>query len=360
MNGAAALLLAFVALRGAVLPPAALPQGFPAPRVPAGNPMSPEKVELGRRLFYDARLSGNGTQSCASCHEQARAFTDGRSRAVGSTGATHPRAAMSLANAAYAASLTWSDPRVRGLEEQAVVPLDNEHPVEMGARHHEKEIEGRLRSEPVYRDLFPRAFPGDAQPITLRNARRAIASFERTIVSGDSPYDRYVWRDDASVMTDGARRGMALFFSERLACGSCHGGFAFAGPAVWRGGASGPARMVNNGIAGGGRFKIPTLRNIAATAPYMHDGRYATLDEVVEHYARGGDLNADRSKLVRGFTITAQEKCDVVAFLESLTDEEFLRNPALGDPWKKSSPHPGPLKNTGGNPPRPPAPGEGD
>ncbi|HKA37450.1 MAG TPA: cytochrome c peroxidase [Thermoanaerobaculia bacterium] len=333
MNGAA-LLLAILLSRGTAAAPAGLPRGFPAPRVPAENPMSGEKVELGRRLFYDPRLSGNGTQSCASCHEQARAFTDGRSRAIGSTGATHPRAAMSLANAAYAASLTWSDPRVRGLEEQALVPLTNEHPVEMGVRRHEKEVLSRLRAEPVYRDLFPRAFPGEAEPITLRNARRAIASFERTIVSGDSAYDRFVWRDDTAGMSEEARRGMSLFFSERLACGSCHGGLAFAGPALWRGGPSVAPRLVNNGIAGGGRFKIPTLRNIAATAPYMHDGRYATLDEVLEHYARGGDRNPDRSRLIRGFSMTAQEKCDIVAFLESLTDEELLRNPELSDPWK--------------------------
>ena len=337
MIGAAALLLAALLSRGTAAATAGLPQGFPAARVPAGNPMSADKVELGRRLFYDARLSGNGTQSCASCHEQARAFTDGRPRAVGSTGAIHPRAAMSLANAAYAASLTWSDARVRGLEEQALVPLTNEHPVEMGARGREKEIVERLRREPVYRDLFPRAFPADAEPITLSNARRAIASFERTIVSGDSAYDRLVWRDDPAAMSETARRGMALFFSERLACASCHGGFALGGPALWRGGASAPPRLLNNGIAGAGRFKIPTLRNIAATAPYMHDGRYATLDEVVDHYARGGDRNRARSKLIRGFTLTPQEKCDLVAFLESLTDEEFLRNPSLGDPWREGS-----------------------
>ena len=343
MNGLAALFLAALLSPGAVRTAAVLPPGFPEPRVPAGNPMSPDKVELGRRLFYDRRLSGNGTQSCASCHAQGRAFTDGRPRAIGSTGATHPRAAMSLANAAYAASLTWSDPSVRGLEEQAIVPLNNEHPVEMGARHHEKEILARLRAEPVYRELFPRAFPAEPEPITLANARRAIASFERTLVSGDSPYDRFVWRDDPTAISESARRGMALFFSEKLACGSCHGGLAFAGPAVWRGGPATAPRLVNNGIAGAGRFKIPTLRNVAATAPYMHDGRYATLDEVLDHYARGGDRNPERSKLVRGFELTPEEKCDVVAFLESLTDEEFLRNPALSDPWNESAPPPGPL-----------------
>jgi cytochrome c peroxidase len=336
VNGAPALFLAGLLLRAIAGLPADPPPGFPAPRVPAGNPMSAVKVELGRRLFYDARLSGNGTQSCASCHEQARAFTDGRPRAIGSTGALHPRAAMSLANAAYSASLTWADPKVRALEDQALVPLTNEHPVEMGVRGHENEVLARLRGEPLYRNLFPRAFPGQSDPITLANARRAIASFERTIVSGGSPYDRLVWRDDSTGFSEAARRGMSLFFSDRLACAKCHGGFTFTGAQVWRGGPAAAPLMVNNGISGGGRFKPPTLRNISATAPYMHDGRFASLEQVVDHYARGGEPTPARSPLVRGFVLTAGEKCDLVEFLESLTDEEFLKNPALSDPWRVS------------------------
>ena len=145
--------------------------------------MSAERVALGRRLFFDPRLSGNGTQSCASCHQPERAFTDGRARALGSTGQLHPRSAMSLANVAYSASLTWADPGKRTLEDQAAVPMENEHPVEMGVRGHEKEILARLAAEPVYADLFPRAFPGEHDPIRLVNVRNAIASFERTILS---------------------------------------------------------------------------------------------------------------------------------------------------------------------------------
>src|SRR5262249_37568684 len=135
--GSAFVLVTGFLLRALAVWPAALPPGFPPPRVPADNPMSLEKAELGRRLFYDSRLSGNGMQSCSSCHAQARAFTDGRGRALGSTGQEHPRGAMSLVNAAYSASLTWADPSVRVLEKQALVPLFNEHPVEMGARGRE-------------------------------------------------------------------------------------------------------------------------------------------------------------------------------------------------------------------------------
>ena len=321
--GSATLLLARLALLAiATAQPAPLP-GFPALRVPADNPVTAEKVALGRRLFYDRRLSGNGTQSCASCHEQARAFTDGRPRALGSTGQLHPRSAMSVANAAYSPSLTWIGGK-RSLEEQALGPLLNEHPVEMGARRHEREILARLRGEPVYRNLFPRAFPEERDPFTLANVARAIASFERTILSARSAWDRFVWDDDPTALSDSARRGMALFFSARLACSRCHEGPAFSGSRTL---------FANNGI-GQRRFRIPTLRNVAATAPYMHDGRFASLDDVIDHYTRGGTATASRSPLVRGFSLTSEEKCDLIAFLESLTDEELLSNPALSDPWR--------------------------
>ena len=310
--------------------------------------MSDEKRELGRRLFYDTRLSGNATQSCASCHQPARAFTDGRAHALGSTGQTHPRGAMSLANVAFSASLTWADPARRSLEGQARVPMENEHPIEMGMRGREREVLARLRAEPLYRDLFRRAFPGDPAPISLSNARKAIACFERTILSGNSAYDRYAWKDDRSGMSEAALRGMALFFSDRMSCSRCHTGFTFGGPAVWRGGGAARPAFASNGLAfdradpglakatgrfaDRGRFRVPTLRNVALTAPYMHDGRFATLGEVIDHYARGGD-SSNRSPLVRGFAASDEEKRDLVAFLESLTDEESLATAELSNPW---------------------------
>jgi len=300
--------------------------------VPADNPITAEKVALGRRLFYDVRLSGNGTQACASCHQQKRAFTDGRARAVGSTGETHPRGAMSLANAAYGASLTWADPDTTRLEEQMLVPLLSEHPVEMGLAGHEDEALARLRGDPLYARLFPAAFPGEGDAVSLVNVRKAIASFERTILSGDSPYDRLVWKDDRGALSPDARRGMALFFSERLACSKCHAGFTFSGPVQWKGGPAARPALEDNGL--GGRFRVPTLRNIAVTAPYMHDGRFATLEAVIDHYAKGGVPSPDRSALVKGFTITTEEKADLIAFLESLTDVDFVNHPLLADPWK--------------------------
>jgi cytochrome c peroxidase len=293
--------------------------------------MTVGKVALGRRLFYDVRLSGNGTQSCASCHQLERAFTDARARAIGSTGESHPRGAMSLANVAYAASLTWIEAGPRNLEEQMLVPLLGETPREMNLGGHEMEIAGRLGADPLYSSLFSDAFPGERGPMNLRNVQKAIASFERTIISGDSPYDRLVWRDDRGALAEPARRGMALFFSERLSCSKCHAGFTFSGPAAWEGGPKPEPVFHDNGL--GGRFRAPTLRNVAVTAPYMHDGRFATLEEVVDHYAKGGVASPGRSPLVRGFGITEAEKHDLVEFLKSLTDEGFLGNPELSNPF---------------------------
>lgn len=295
--------------------------------------MSEAKVALGRRLFYDVRLSGNGTQACASCHQQRRAFTDGRAHAVGSTGEVHPRSAMSLVNAAYGASLTWADAGQRSLEDQMRVPLLGDHPIEMGLNGREEEALARLRQDPLYSKLFSDSFPGEKAPVSLTNVRKAIAAFERTIISADSPYDRLVWKDERGALSEPARRGMALFFSDRLACSKCHAGFTFSGPAVWEGAPVSEPTLEDNGLEG--RFRVPTLRNVAVTAPYMHDGRFATLEEVGAHYARGGTPSPDRSPLVRGFSVTDDEKRDLVEFLRSLTDDGLLTKPDLADPWKK-------------------------
>jgi cytochrome c peroxidase len=344
-----------------------LPPGFPPPPVPADNPMNEAKVELGRRLFYDRRLSGNETQSCASCHEQARAFTDGRARAVGSTGESHRRSAMALVNVAYLPTLTWANPVLERLEEQALVPLFGENPVELGMAGKEAELLARLGADARYRALFPEAFPGEDDPLTVGNVAKALAAFQRTLLSGRSPYDRYV-AGEREALSPAARRGMELFFSERLECHHCHGGFNFTGAVVWEGKApeylfantglydvdgAGAYPAVDTGLfevtlapEDMGAFRAPTLRNVAVTAPYMHDGSIATLAEVIEdHYARGGRLVADgpeagdgrnnplKSGLVSGFTLTAGERDDLVAFLESLTDPEFLSDPRLADPF---------------------------
>lgn len=347
-----------------------LPLGFPVPVVPADNPMSEAKVELGRRLFYDPRLSGNQTYSCSSCHRQELAFTDARARALGSTGELHPRGSMSLGNVAYARTLNWADPEVDLLEEQARVPMFNREPIELGLAGREREVEERLRAEPLYRELFARAFSPSGESVTLDNVRRAIASFERTLISGDSPYDRLVFGGERTALSEDAWAGMRLFHSERLGCFECHSGSTFSGPVVHVGAPRSEPVFHNTGLyAIGanrsyppgnrglfehtrrrkhmGRFKAPTLRNIVLTAPYMHDGSIATLEAVLDLYAAGGRRipsgpqagdgasSPYKSPLVDGFDLTRAERHQLLAFLQSLTDETFITNPDFADPWQE-------------------------
>ena len=285
--------------------------------------MSAAKVELGRHLFYDKRMSVNGRESCATCHQQERAFTDGRARAEGTTGVLHPRSSMSLVNVAYAAALTWTNASLTSLEEQALIPMLGEEPVEMGLKGHERAFLAMLRGEAVYRELFAQAFPDERDPYTLGNVTKAIAAFERTIISMRSPYDRYRWGDDRTAISEAAKRGEILFSSsERAGCFQCHGGWNFTG-----------GRFFNTGVSHG-RFRAPSLRNIAVTAPYMHDGSMATLEEVIDHYAAGGRMeDPDKSPILRKFHLSDDERRDLVEFLKSLTDEELLHDPRWSDPW---------------------------
>lgn len=316
--------------------------------------MTEAKVRLGRHLFYDTRLSGNGTYACASCHQQKLAFTDGRPHALGSTGQSHARSAMSLANVAFNASYGWADPKTRTLEAQMAVPMFNEHPIELGLKGREREIETRFtKAEDVAQ--FQDAFPDDPAPVTLPNMVKAIAAFERTLISGNSPLDRYLYRDDRTALSTSARRGMDLFFSPRLRCSECHEGFNLSGDVTFQGGKPPTLTFHNTGLynvdgkgayppsdrgliditkrpSDMGRFRAPTLRNIALTAPYMHDGSLATLDDVVSHYVSGGVASPVKSNRIRTVRLSRAERKDLIAFLESLTDQTFITNPDFGPP----------------------------
>jgi len=344
-----------------------LPDDLPPPNVPFDNPMTAAKVELGRWLFYDTRLSGNQTMSCASCHLQALAFTDGKARSIGLTGVVHPRSSMSLVNAAYASRLTWANPLLNRLEDQALTPLLGEEPVEMGLGASPDRFATLLRSEAQYKDLTRRAFQGDDDPYSLLNGVRAISTFVRTIVSFESPYDHYL-RGDDKALSDAAIRGMDLFFSERLECFHCHGGFNFtdstthANTSIERVGyhntglynldGTGAYPEDNTGLydmtgqrRDMGRFKAPTLRNVAITAPYMHDGSVATLDDAIEHYRRGGRIIGEgptagdgrlspyKSEFVRGFELSDGERSDLIEFLGSLTDPIVLSDERFSNPF---------------------------
>lgn len=346
-----------------------LPAGFPAPKVPADNPITAEKAELGRYLFYDKRLSSNGTQACAGCHEQARAFTDGKARAVGSTGELHPRNSQGLANVAYAPTLTWGNPTLLTLEHQILIPIFGETPIELGVGADKDAVLARFRDDPAMAKRFAAAFPKRAEPVQWETVVAALATFVRTMISGDSPFDRYV--HNGGSLSDAARRGMNLFFSERLECHHCHGGFNFSEATTHAGSGFEAALFHNTGQynidgkgayppgnagvfeitadpADMGRFRPPSLRNVGVTAPYMHDGSVATLEQVIRNYERGGRLISHgkyagdgaksplKSGLVPGFTLTDSERSDLVAFLHSLTDETFLHDPRFSDPTKSA------------------------
>lgn len=336
-----------------------LPENFPRPRVPADNPMTWEKIELGRFLFYDTRLSGNQTQSCASCHEQSVAFTDALPRSIGSTGEVHPRGSMTLGNVAYSTTLTWANPLLTNLAQQALVPMFGERPVELGMAGREEELIARLWDDTRYRRLFREAYPDQDPPVTLVGIVNALATFQRTLISGNTPLDRWALGLDDDAISLSAIRGIDLFFSERLECFHCHGGFNFSDSVTHDGTVFDESAFHNNqlyNLDGNGayppdnqgvyeitrladdmgRFKAPSLRNIALTAPYMHDGSLETLDDVLDHYAAGGAPGIPArltSGFVRGFNLTRQERQDVLAFLQSLTDEEFVTTARFADPF---------------------------
>jgi cytochrome c peroxidase len=350
-----------------------LPKGFPKPYVPPDNPMTGAKVELGRYLFYDTRMSVNGKTSCATCHKQELAFTDGRAAGLGATGDSHSRGAMSLVNVSYSAALTWSNPQMKLLEEQALVPMFGQHPIELGLRQGDGFLP-MLRADAKYQALFEQAFPGDADRYTIDNVTKAIASFERSIISARSPYDRYHYQREDDAVSDAAKRGEVLFFNQHLLCFQCHGGFNFSDATVSESSPRRRAEFHNTGlynvpgassypapnvgiyeftkISGDmGKFKAPTLRNIALTAPYMHDGSIPTLEGVLDHYAAGGRTiasgpaagvghdNPNKDSRIAGFELSKQDRADLIEFLKSLTDLEVLHDPHFSDPWVSTKPH---------------------
>jgi cytochrome c peroxidase len=322
------------------------PRGFPHPAVPADNPMSAEKVALGRRLFFEPRLSATANYSCASCHRPELAYTDGKAHAVGATGESVRRAAMSLTNVAYNPAFTWGNARIGSLEEQMRQPLFSEHPVEMGLRGKGTAAMAALALDSNYPAQFSAAFPGDSAPLTMAHVIKAIAAFERTLISGRAPFDRYFFDDERSALSESAKRGMALFYSARVGCAQCHFGLNFSGPLVYEGHTEARAIYANTGLynmdghgaypstdaglieithrsADMGKFRVPTLRNVALTAPYMHDGSLSSLDEVLDHYVTGGHGSPGRDARVRPFKLTPADREDLLAFLSSLTDPEF-------------------------------------
>jgi cytochrome c peroxidase len=345
-----------------------LPAGVSSPHVPDLNPMNQDKVRLGRFLFYDSKLSEHGALSCASCHDPKQGFADPRGISISGSGEPLRKNAPGLANVGYQKILTWANPTLGTLEAQALVPLFGDNPEELHAAGTIGAFLEIARDTWPYRNLFPAAFDGANDPFSVSNIGRAIAAFERSIVSFGSPFDRYLQGDSHALNPD-AIRGKDLFFSDRFGCGSCHSGrnltlaAPLEGPQV-----SDEPIMRNTGLynlegrglypsnapglsefsgkaSDHGKFRIPSLRNVSLTAPYMHDGSIPSLDQVLDHYAAGGRrldpgthsgdgrLNPYKDALIRGFSIDADERRALLAFLESLTDPTLATNQAYANPW---------------------------
>jgi cytochrome c peroxidase len=349
-----------------------IPAWMPAPPVPDDNPMSTAKVELGRHLFYDARLSADGTVACVSCHVQDRAFTDGREVPIGINGTLGIRNAPGLANIGYLPLLTWANPHMDSLEFQALMPLFGDNPDEMGNNGQEAALFARLAADTYYQTAFAAAFPDRPAP-DLFTVTRALAAFQRSLISVNSAYDRFKYWGEKDALSEAAKRGEQLFFDHRFECYHCHSGIhftenlqtsrsAFAETGFHNTGlynidGAGAYPANNTGLmeltgdpADMGKFRTPSLRNVALTAPYFHDGSAETLADVLDHYRAGGRRITNgphagngaesplRDGMIVGNTATDAEAADIIAFLESLTDDGFLTNPAYGDPWPADHP----------------------
>ena len=312
------------------------PLGLPPLPIPADNPPTAETIALGRRLFYDKRLSKDDSLSCASCHNPALGFTDGTKISHGVGGMSGVRNAPTIANAAYFPLLFW-DGRAPNLEEQAASPIAN--PLEMN-QPHEVSV-SKLGKDPRYKVLFGQAFGSEG--ITLKRVENAIASFERTILSGDSPFDRYQFAGDKNALTPAQVRGLAIFTDPAKGnCSACH--TVNQKYALFT---DGKAHNIGIGVldtntfsdigryhqtkveTDKGAFITPTLRNIADTGPYMHDGSMKTLKEVVDYYAGGGNSNPYLDKEIRVINLSAQDREDLVQFLRSLSG---VMPPNIGPP----------------------------
>lgn len=293
-----------------------IPQGFPNPIIPEDNQLTYERIELGKRLFYDPILSKDGTISCGSCHKQEYAFADNTAISAGVEGRLGFRNSMSLANIAYQDAL-MREGGVPTLEMQILVPIQDHNEMDFNILS----VAEKLNLDSTYINASIRAYNRipDAYVIT-----RALASFERTMLSGNSNYDR-------NLLNEKQQDGKKLFFSHELACSSCHGTFLFTNQTIENNGLyevyedSGKYRLTNlqEDI---GKFKVPSLRNIEITAPYMHNGSISTLEEVIEHYASGGKNHFNKSEFITGFNITDNEKDNLIRFLKSLTDNNFTNN----------------------------------
>ncbi|MEX0725215.1 MAG: cytochrome c peroxidase [Planctomycetaceae bacterium] len=289
-----------------------VPAGLGAVSHPEGNPSTPEKIALGKQLYFDGRLSRDGKSSCASCHDPKKGWSNGDQFATGVEGKKGGRNSPTVLNTAYNKFQFW-DGRAGSLEEQALGPIQN--PIEMNMTL--EEVVGNLNQVAGYKEQFQKVFGTD---VTTQGMAHAIAAYERTILSGDAPFDKFKAGDTAA-LSESAQRGMKLFFG-KASCSACHTGPSFTDHAFHNVGVGmdkpepDVGREAISKLAGDrGSFKTPGLRDIARSAPYMHDGSLKTLEEVVEHYSKGGVANPQLDEEIFELKLTAEEKADLVTFL---------------------------------------------
>ena len=304
--------------------PVGLSESLWAKRIPKDNPLSREKIALGRALYFDKRLSIDGTVSCATCHDPALAFTDANVVSLGGRETRGTRNAPTILNTAFNQIFFW-DGRARSLEEQVKHPLLS--PLEMGMTS-EKNLVARLASIPEYQKQFKQVFKADG--LTIDTIAKAIAAYERTLLSGNAPFDRFIAGQQAAI-SDAQKRGWELF-KGKARCSECHTytaqnqfftDFNFHNTGV---GFSEPGRFaVTLQPADSGAFKTPTLRDLELTAPYMHDGSIKTLIDVVQFYNRGGNANKYLDKRIHPLQLSDVEVNDLVQFLRALTSDDILR-----------------------------------
>lgn len=302
----------------------AIPAGFPTIQFPADNAYTTQRWALGKQLFFDPVLSNDSTISCASCHNPAKAFSDEVAFSKGVAGRLGTRNSPTLTNVAYLPYFT-REGGVPTLEMQTLVPIQEHNEFDFNIVL----IGERLRRNPKYVQMAKEAYNREPDPFVIA---RALANFERSLISGNSAYDKYTYQNNPAALSEKERKGMALFFSEKTQCSKCHSGFNFSNNAFENNGLydnytdSGRKRLTNL-VADFALFKVPTLRNVGVTAPYMHDGSLTTLEAVVEHYNTGGKNNPQKSKLIQPLNLTDDDKEQLVAFLKSLTDYAFITNP---------------------------------
>lgn len=301
---------------------AMLPASVAPPPVPADNAMSAAKVALGRQLFYEPALSRDGTLPCAQCHQQQRGFTDGLPRHIGVSGEMGLRNVPGLANVAWRTSLTWADPSITSLEKQALVPMTGQAPVEMGMHGEDAELLRRLSSSDCYKAMFASAFPEKQGRIDFQTVAAALSAFQRTLISFDSPYDRYL-KGEKTALNPTALQGAAMF--QRIGCVNCHAGPDLTDNRHHYTGTEDLSETCGYGRKECGEddkpaanFRTPSLRNVAVTGPWMHDGKSPSIDDAIRRHAALALVGVDMQPLL--------------AFLAAQTDEQFLHNPTLGKP----------------------------